>query len=92
MLKLFRRPHETRIAQDCVVAEAVLIGPVSGRIFPANREKNREIRENRPSESMLELFFGAASKTCTQIPCAIEQGIFSTEQGMVSREQGSVAN
>jgi hypothetical protein len=57
------------------VAEAVLIAPVSVELFPANREKNREIRENRPSGSTLLPFFGVASETCTRIPCEIEQGI-----------------
>jgi|ERR1700722_1777169 hypothetical protein len=51
--RLFRRRQETGIAGDWVVAEAVLIGPVSVRIFPANREKNREFRENRLTSLVL---------------------------------------
>jgi hypothetical protein len=39
------------------VAEAVLIGPVSGNIFPANREKNREFGENRPLRLTLTVIF-----------------------------------
>jgi hypothetical protein len=69
-------------AQDCVVVEAVLlIGPVSMGIFPVNREKNREIGENRPSESILKRLLGAASMACRQISYEVEQGIFSAEQG-----------
>jgi hypothetical protein len=74
--RLFRPRQETGIAQDCVVAEAVHIGPVSVELFPANREKNTEIRENRPFGSMLAHFFRRTSKACTQIPCATEQGLF----------------
>src|ERR1700675_3858117 len=38
----FERPQETAFARDCVVADAVLIGPVSKSKFPDNREINRE--------------------------------------------------
>jgi hypothetical protein len=75
-----------------LAAEAVLIGPVSVGIFPANREKNREFRENRPSQSILKRLLSAVSMTCRQIPYEIEQGIFSAKQGIVSTEQGSGAN
>jgi hypothetical protein len=61
-------------------------------IFPANREKNREFRENRPSQSILKRLLSAVSMTCRQIPYEIEQGIFSAKQGIVSTEQGSGAN
>jgi hypothetical protein len=74
--RLFRRRRETAMAQDCVVAEAVLIGPVSASIFPANREKNREFRENRPTSLMVTSFLQASSMICERIPYAIEQGIF----------------
>jgi hypothetical protein len=62
------------------------------QLFPANREKNRELRENRPSSSKIDVIFGAPSMTCEQIPYVSEQGIFSAEQGMVATEQGSGAN
>jgi hypothetical protein len=55
--RLFRRRQEAGIAEDRVVAEPVPFGPVSASIFPANREKNREFGENRPSQSMLKRFF-----------------------------------
>jgi hypothetical protein len=57
---LFRRRRESEIAQDCVVAEAVLIGPVSVGIFPANREKNREYREKTTQELDSEVIFVGA--------------------------------
>jgi hypothetical protein len=37
-----------RVARDCVVVDAASIEPVSTVKFPANREKNREFRGNRP--------------------------------------------
>jgi hypothetical protein len=75
-----------------LVAEAVLIGPVSVRVFPANREKNRDVRENRPSRSILKWLLIAVSMACGTIPYEIEQGTFFAEQGIVSTEQGSRAN
>jgi hypothetical protein len=75
-----------------VVAEPVLFEPVSAGIFPANREKNRELRENRPSDPKVNAIFSVSSMSCEQIPCLSEQGIFSVEEGMVAAEQGSGAN
>jgi hypothetical protein len=65
------------------VAEAVPFGPVSGRIFPANRENNREFRENRFSGLILPLLYAASSAAWSKIPYRIEQGNFSAEQGMI---------
>jgi hypothetical protein len=79
----FQRPQETGFARDWVVVEAVLVGPVSVRVFPANREKNREFRENRPSRSILKRLLIAVSMACGTIPYEIEQGTFFTEQGIV---------
>jgi hypothetical protein len=59
------------------VADAVLIGPVSAGIFPANREENREIGENRPLQSILRRLSSGTSMTWKQIPYGVEQGIFS---------------
>jgi hypothetical protein len=87
----FQRRQKTEFGRDWVVAEAVLIGPVSVRIFPANREKNREFHEKRPTRLILTSFLWASSTICERIPCAIEQGIFSAEQGIFSTEQGSGA-
>jgi hypothetical protein len=74
------------------VVEAVVIGPLSVRIFPANREKNREFRENCPSGLGLTSFLSVSSMPCDRIPCGVKRGIFSAEQGIVSTEQGCWAN
>jgi hypothetical protein len=34
--------------QECMVADAVAVEPVSAPRFPANREKNREFRQFEP--------------------------------------------
>jgi hypothetical protein len=88
----FRRSQETGFARDWVVAEAVPFGPVSARIFPANREKNREFGENRPHRSIQMSFVCVASIACERIPYGMKQGIFSAEQRIISIEQGSGAN
>jgi hypothetical protein len=75
-----------------VVAEAVLIGPVSVPFFPANREKNREFRENRSPEPISALLYPAQSMPWKQIPYCVKQGTFSAEQAIVSAKQGSSKN
>ena len=40
-------------ARECVVADAVVLEPVSAPIFPANREKNRELLRIWPSRRSL---------------------------------------
>jgi hypothetical protein len=59
-----------------VVAEAVPFGPVSARIFPANREKNREFGENRPQRSIQMSFVWVTSIACARIPHGMKQGLF----------------
>jgi hypothetical protein len=46
------------------------------RIFPANREKNREFRENRPSQSILKRLLSASSITCARNSLRLQTGIF----------------
>jgi hypothetical protein len=58
------------------VAEAVLYGPVSAGIFPANREKNREFGENRPHRSIQMSFVCVTSIACERIPYGMKQGFF----------------
>src|SRR5262245_46791199 len=55
--------------------------------FPANREINRELCRNRPLDAILIADTRANSETCSEIPCATEQGIFAKEQGICAREQ-----
>jgi hypothetical protein len=68
---------------DWVAEDAVLIGPVSNPTFPANREKNREIRRFRPSRTILMSNRRASSMACSEIPYVTEQGIILAEQGVV---------
>jgi len=39
--------------QDCVVADAVTVEPVSATKFPANRENNRELCRFRSESAIL---------------------------------------
>jgi hypothetical protein len=71
-----------------VVADAVLVEPVSTPKFPANREKNREFCKIHPNLKIIRADKRAKSKASSGIPCATEQGIISKEQGICRREQG----
>jgi hypothetical protein len=71
-----------------VVADAVVIQPVSTSKFPANREINRELRRNCPLGAILIADTRANSAACSKIPYSAEQGIFAEEQGICTREQG----
>jgi hypothetical protein len=56
--------------------------------FPANREKNREFRGNRPPEAILAPNRPPNSVVYSKIPYATEQGIIWCEQGIFYKEQG----
>src|SRR5262249_27864848 len=56
--------------------------------FPANREINREFRQNRQLDAILHADTPANSEACSEIPYSTEQGIFAKEQGICRREQG----
>ena len=58
------------------------------RKFPANREKNREFRGNRPSAAILTPNRRANSMVCNQIPYATEQGIFKRVSGKIFHGTG----
>jgi hypothetical protein len=74
--------------QDCVVADAVTIEPVSIAKFPANREINREFHQIRPLCKILKVDARANSKASSEIPYATEQGIFVQEQRNLTQQQG----
>jgi len=71
-----------------MVADAVVVEPVSTPEFPANREKNREIRRIRAFGAILNADTWVNSKTYSKIPYSTEQEIISAEQGILSQEQG----
>ena len=71
-----------------MVADAVLVEPVSTAKFPANREINREFGRMRPLGAILKADTRADSKAFSKIPYTTEQGIISAEQGIFAREQG----
>jgi hypothetical protein len=73
-----------------VVADAVVVEPVSTPKFPANRENNREFRRIRSLCEILKASKRAISKASSQIPYATEQGIISAEQGILALEQGNL--
>jgi hypothetical protein len=74
-----------------LVADAVIVEPVSTPKFPANRDINRDInREFRQIRSLCEILNAdtrAISKAFSQIPYKTEQGIISAEQGILTQEQ-----
>jgi hypothetical protein len=71
-----------RDSRNCVVADAVLIEPVSTPKFPANREINREFRRIRLLGAILKADTRANSEACSKIPYSTEQGIIAKEQGI----------
>ena len=71
-----------------MVVDAVAIEPVSSPKFPANREKNREFYQIRPSGEISSANTQAIPRPFSQIPYTIEQGINLLEQGILAREQG----
>jgi hypothetical protein len=75
---------------DCVVADAVLIEPVSTPKFPANREINREFRRIRLLGAILKADMRANSDVCNKIPYSTEQGIFAKETGNLYARTGNL--
>jgi hypothetical protein len=71
-----------------VVADAVVVEPVSTPKFPGNREINRECCQIRTLSKILKANTRANPKACGKIPYATEQGIISAEQGILAQEQG----
>ena len=71
-----------------MVADAVLVEPVSTPEFPANREINREFCRIRLLSAILKADTRANSKATREIPYSSEQGIISAEQGILAQEQG----
>ena len=65
-----------------MVADAVLVEPVSTPKFPANREINREFRRISLLGAILKADTRANSEACSEIPYSTEQGIFAKEQGI----------
>ena len=65
-----------------MVADAVLVEPVSTHEFLANREINREFCQIRLPGAILHADPQANSVTCSEIPYSAEQGIFAKKQGI----------
>ena len=70
-----------------MVADAVLVEPVSTPKFPANREINREFCQIRTHCEILKANTRTNSKTFSQIPYAKEQGIILAKQGILAQDQ-----
>ena len=74
---------------DCVVADAVVVEPVSIVGFPANREKNRDFRNSLlflgPDAARVPMIWGHESR----IPYSLEQGFFQKDQGISGSYQGN---
>ena len=71
-----------------MVANAVVVEPVSTPKFPANRENYREFRRIRPLGTIFNADTRAHSKAYSEIPYATEQEIIFAEQGIPTQEQG----
>ena len=72
-----------------MVADAVLVEPVSAPKFPANREINREFRQIRLLGAILPADTRANSEACREIPYATEQGIFAKGTGNLHPRTGN---
>ena len=83
-----RLPGKSPVAADCVVADAVIVEPVSTPKFPANREINREFGRIRPRRRFTVVSRQTNSMLCSRIPYANKQGFDLTEQGLSTQEQG----
>ena len=71
-----------------LVADAVVVEPVSTAKFPANREKNREFCKIVASGAPETANNGVVTGLPMQIPYSTEQGIILEEQGILAQEQG----
>jgi len=67
-----------------LVADAVIVEPVSTPKFPANRDINREFRQIRLLCEILNADTRAISKAFSQIPYATEQGILPTKSKIIT--------
>ena len=74
--------------EDCVVADAVVVEPVSTPIFPANREYYREISQILGFATPETASTSGSTAVWTPIPYSVKQGIIPAEQGMLMQEQG----
>jgi len=79
-----------RFAEECMVADAFAIEPVSMGKFPANRENNREFR--RFSSFHAKLLPGTAVNpvTCVENSLRTEQGIFRRRNREFVRRTGNI--
>jgi hypothetical protein len=75
--------RKSLVAQDCVVADAVQVKPVSTPKFPANREKNREFFNFELICSSDVIICPMILGTYREIPYSGKQGIFLMEQGIL---------
>ena len=73
---------------DCVVADAVVVEPVSTPHFPDNREKNREFCKFRASGAAMTANNAVISVLSMRIPYSAKQGIILAKQRIVFAEQG----
>jgi hypothetical protein len=71
-----------------MVAEAVVVEPVSSPVFPANREKNREFSKIAQFRAPETANNAAVAWLPVRIPYSSEQGIILAEQGIVAPEPG----
>ena len=71
-----------------MVADAVVVEPVSAPKFPANREINREFFDFGLARGSEVAICPMIHWTWSKIPYSTEQGIFVKEQGIFTREQG----
>jgi hypothetical protein len=71
-----------------LVADAVVVVPVSTLLFPANREKNREFSKIAASGAPEAENIAGVTRLSARIPYSTEQGIIFVKQGSLVQEQG----
>ena len=71
-----------------MVADAVVVEPISTIQFPANREKNREFCKIAASGAVETINNAAVTGLPVRIPYSTKQGIISAKQGILDCTPG----
>jgi hypothetical protein len=88
--RCFLRGPSTKLRRrDWLADDPVIVEPVSGSPFPANREINRDFRHFCLCGPDSVLVCRVNSMVCSQIPYSTKQGNVFNEQGNFGRDQGN---
>ena len=68
--------RKSPVARECMVADAVVVEPLSTAKFPANREKNREFCQIRPLSAILKLTREQIQRLAAKFPTQQNRELF----------------